>query len=805
MGRRRLIPRHRRAALRLLLVGLLCAAACGQRTLPPALDGKIWEIKDLGPADGPPACPGCICKDPKGDEDSDGIANGDEGCLSGRDSDGDKIPDWQDFDSDDDGIYDELEKGQRDNNGKCKGAKPPHDSWPCDTDGDGIPDYLDQDSDGDGLFDGQEDANGDGQLGCCLTTCNKPLGKQKSVCLLSKDGCGAGQTCVSGLCSPPAAFSCSEGETDPTKKQTFPEGLDDQLATWICRDATADKPQGRKPVQQRGSSQGDWRLALPLAAKYGDLKIANAKAKEAAAAIDLTGSEVAGFVISRDTTHSTAADALAAMLKSIKASPPGGSGSVTQIASGIQGRSHDRYDTVLGTTLQLDLTVAQSTPAVRSTLVAGLLGRPVGQLGNLPAPYGSQRTKLLLRLTTVKRVWFKTDKDGDQVNAAGQKIRTHGGDPVDSGDKSKWRLLVMGAVVSPSTYHDYKSQAHSHTDDLSDGTALAKASDRLVNECDVLTIDRLPTADIIWVIDESSSMSSIRQDLVNNINNVFARALSSGLDFRMGVTGVNDPKGSYAGTVGRFCSKVTTNIQDSGGVDRFLLPSEQTIFYACIKNPPGYGVSSPYGLANAAQAVKQHLPRASSKPDRVRPDAQLAVIVVSDAPPQSLVQALGFASWPNDCALTAVEQAKRDAVLKPHLSLFSGADDPQARASLHFVGGLCGTSASCGAAAGIGYLELAHKLGGQSAEICQKDLGESMKVVIDDVVAAASPLKLERQAVSPTLALALDGVEIKRSVSNGFDYRAASNTLVLTNVKYKKGSQVITSYKYWDSGLPLGP
>ncbi len=52
-------------------------------------------------ADGPLVDGPATCKDPTGDEDSDGIDNGAEGCLSGRDSDGDKVPDWQDFDSDD--------------------------------------------------------------------------------------------------------------------------------------------------------------------------------------------------------------------------------------------------------------------------------------------------------------------------------------------------------------------------------------------------------------------------------------------------------------------------------------------------------------------------------------------------------------------------------------------------------------------------------------------------------------------------------------------------------------------------------
>ena len=49
--------------------------------------------------------------------------------------------------------------------------------------------------------------------------------------------------------------------------------------------------------------------------------------------------------------RSTTAEALAAMLKTIKASPPGGSGLVQQVASGAHDRSHELYEIVRGTTL----------------------------------------------------------------------------------------------------------------------------------------------------------------------------------------------------------------------------------------------------------------------------------------------------------------------------------------------------------------------------------------------------------------------------------------------------------------------
>ncbi|MFY9158217.1 putative Ig domain-containing protein [Aquirufa ecclesiirivi] len=83
------------------------------------------------------------------DCDNDGIPNSVE-CASGgpscQDYDGDGIPNFQDPDSDNDGILDSIEKN-------------------IDSDGDGIPNYLDLDSDNDGILDrteGSSDRDGDG-------------------------------------------------------------------------------------------------------------------------------------------------------------------------------------------------------------------------------------------------------------------------------------------------------------------------------------------------------------------------------------------------------------------------------------------------------------------------------------------------------------------------------------------------------------------------------------------------------------------------------------------------------------------
>ena len=719
-------------------------------------DGATWL--DIGSQ---------VCTDPKGDLDGDGISNGVEGCVSGRDSDQDKIPDWKDTDSDNDGIPDKVEKSG-------------------DTDKDGQPDYVDTDSDNDKLGDKDEDHNGDGLLGCCITSCNKPdLTWQKKNCSLTKDGCGDGQQCVSGTCTPHFAFKCSNGETSPLKKDTFGDGkYDNERGTFICRDATSSSPQGRQPVQTRDDSTGDWRLALRPNAKYGVVKISGAGAKLAAAIVDHTTSseEVAGFVVSRDSTKGLQQE-LASRISAIQSA---GLGTVTLRSSGLQGKTHDGFDLVSSTVLDIK-TSGSAISDLRNAVVAALLGKNLSDLSNLSSAFGSTATDITVRLATVKRFAFKKDKNGKPVlDSAGY--------PGDSGDKSKWRLVVIGAVASKVNYINPAKVTGFIVDDLSNGTALAVAKKEVKNECGVGTITKLPEADIIWVMDESGSMSGERQDIANNANNLFSRALASGLDFRMGVTNVCSPTGSYKAAVGKFCSKISTSTSDMGGTDRFLLPTEQSIFSSCIKNPPGYEGGSEYGLVNAEAAVKNHLPRAVSSPSKVRKTASLVVILVTDEYPESLAATIGYSNS-KVCSLPAATQVAVDQALQKYVDLFSGKTNTEARTSFFAIAGVC--NGSCSAYVAHGYRELAQKLGGTVSDVCQTYLGNSMQVIIDSIIGDASPIKLVRVPISSSLAVVMDAVVVKRSRTNGFSYRESNNSLVFINVKYQKGSEVVAAYKSW--------
>jgi hypothetical protein len=720
------------------------------------------------------------CTDPAGDHDGDGIPDFTEGCQTYRDTDGDQTPDWLDTDSDGDRIPDAIE-------------------GTVDSDGDGKPDYLDTDSDNDGLLDGDEDGNGDGKLGCCRQACEKP--QSSTTCPMTDDGCGYGQTCQAGQCTPPRDYRCSNGETDPRKADTFGDGIKDaDRGTFICRDATADRPKGREPVRVVESKPGNFKLALPTRIKEISLIVSGGDAKMDAATVDddASDTQVAGFVASRTGTKTSAAEEASVVLGALLGQTPGGPGVLGVRALGSPAKTHDRYDAVAGTTIDVKLSKTSTVAKVRDDVLAHLLGKDTSELSGLPADFGDADSEFVVRLITIRRFAFKKDPANP-----GQLLLDAKGYPIDDGDTSKWQVVVMGAVARRKQHEDTASRTAFVLDDLANGSAVATASYQLQDECAAGTVAATPAADIIWVVDDSGSMTEQVQSVAANAKSFFAEALATGLDFRVGVTGTY-PKS--AGELGLFCSDPKA-AGDNGGKDRFLLPSEPSLFEGCIGNPPFSSGGTEYGLDNARAAVSRHLPRTANDETKIRPGATLVVIIVTDEAPQELKDTglfpdSGGGPIPLPCTLPAADQTKVDGLMAPYLDYFTGrspgSDDT--RATVHLIGGLC--SSTCDAQIGHGYLELAQQAGGIIADVCQTDLASSLHEIFSQIIGKSSPVVLGSPPVSGSLAVAVGNQQIPRSRQKGFDFVSSVGSIAFYGIPFPKGSMVVTSYKRWF--LPTG-
>ena len=306
-------------------------------------------------------------------------------------------------------------------------------------------------------------------------------------------------------------------------------------------------------------------------------------------------------------------------------------------------------------------------------------------------------------------------------------------------------------------------------------------------------------------------MDDNRKDIVANASDFFNRAVKAGLDFRMGVAGVKSPNSSGV-KVGKLCSSTNTSQSHDGGTDRFLKPSEQTIFKACVNNPPYYEGGSEYGLAHAFEAVTTHLPRKPASAGdltKIRTGATLVLIIATDEAPQELKTwssykgqpgFLGFTEYGiNTC--TSSKQSQINSYVKPWIDLYQGKHPTHkmaAKTIVHMIAGV--RKKSCGDYGPEypwGYQEIVKATGGQHGDICQKNLGTTLQLIIDSIAGAASPAVLQYVPISASLAVALNKTQLTRSRKQGFDYVSSANSLVFIGVKFTKGDQVVASYRRW--------
>jgi hypothetical protein len=510
---------------------------------------------------------------------------------------------------------------------------------------------------------------------------------------------------------------------------------------------------------------GDWALMLEPATTYKAVTITGAAAKQAAATFDFNQAwqQVAGFVVS---VPSTSTDVAAQATGAIKAVTTLLYGTSVTDSAGTKGKTHDGYQAMFTTVVSVKMASTSDVSLVRNTVISALLGVSASNLTGLPGIFGAGNQDFIIRMTTVLR------SDG--------------------------RVVVVGAVTDKAGDADLSKKTHIISTDIGGGTGLADHGSASVTACETKALTKPPTAkvDFIWVIDESGSMQGKRTNLANNAATFFSLAASNGLDFRMGVTNVCNPNGSYKTAVGKFCSSTTTVSTDLGGTDRFLGPTEQKIFAACVKNPPGYEQALEYGLVNAEAAVKNHLPRAGNKLDKIRTDAQLVIIVVTDEVPNSLTSTIGNGNM-KTCTLPTTNQTNLDTKLKPTIDYFKGTKNKETKVDyFHGVAGIC--SNSCGIQVAHGYKEVAKALNGEIYDLCASDLTAKIKTIINKLKATASTVVLANTPVSASLRVALNGVSIKRGLLNGFNYMQSANSLVFYGTfSWPKGSTLTVTYSRW--------
>ena len=676
-------------------------------------------------------------------------------CEPFADDDGDTITNHDEGcefnrDTDGDGIPDYLDQDS-DNDGISDfieaGDQNPQ-TPPRDTDGDGIPDFLDQDSDNDGVADREEDRNGDGIVGSCTTACSATI-----PCPEATDYCSP----TAGVCINPG---CLEGETDPGSSDTDGDGLPDgQEPTFICNERSEQNPNGRKPVLRQNHPSGIFQVALEETAIWQVTDPNNAGFDEAGASFDLStpAHETAGFVLAR---ASIGADAAGEAQTVVQQMNTVAGFNATPLTSGSPSTSHDGFDTVVGAVIRLT-TGSTSLGDVRNQVLAALLGRTTGDFAQL-----SQQLQ-----GVAGTEWI--------VSYAAQQ-------------RPGGQALIIGAVALISQYNSGEHVGY-HVDDMANGTSLAEASATTEIECESYFVESSPVADIIWVVDDSGSMDDDQARVGDAASTFLNIANQSGLDWRMCV---------YDMTQGNTGCCTDTN--QSGDV--WLGPGSETQFVNCINDPAGAQTASggsEHGFIQMQDAINVHTPRNAGDPHKVRPDAKLVVLFVSDEPAQELkddsscpVTDWDTSQWSAGCDSLVTQYVN---YLQPHDAAVHGILVPGSTPTCSDLGDW-----------GRGYEETINQVGGQVGSICQTDLTATLSLIIQDIVGSASPVVLQHTPISVSLAVAKEDKTttpstfsaLPRSRVMGFDYRASANTIVFLQQDFSNPPyEVVVSYQRWVTGI----
>ncbi len=327
--------------------------------------------------------------------------------------------------------------------------------------------------------------------------------------------------------------------------------------------------------------------------------------------------------------------------------------------------------------------------------------------------------------------------------------------------------------------------------------------------------------DILWVVDNSGSMDSSQQNLLNSFNTFISRMQGSNYDFHMAITGTDAWRSAY---LSNATNKALTARARTGAIKFFqnqsLSNCDSTHPLTTYENLTNSGINimtnltpnlSNVFLTNAYQGTcgtgderafasfKEFL-NYNGNSDFRRPDAVLAIIIVSDEDDFSVNTSANVSGQFND-------EVNSDPIVLPASSdpaniynLYNDSRLYSVQSYKDFLDTYAGTGnysvnmigvldQSCkadlnasyqGRRIGRRYMQLADMTGGVKTSLCS-NFGESLQLISDSILSLASVFKLDREPLVETIQVIVNGTAIP---STAWQYHAEDMTIT-----FQKGSE----------------
>ncbi|MDG0815626.1 hypothetical protein [Bdellovibrio svalbardensis] len=259
--------------------------------------------------------------------------------------------------------------------------------------------------------------------------------------------------------------------------------------------------------------------------------------------------------------------------------------------------------------------------------------------------------------------------------------------------------------------------------------------------------------DILWVMDNSSSMSKHQTNLSQAIPGLMTKLNSLKMDYQMAVVtssmgGTNPNGGQFIGSPG-ILNKNTPNLTS-------VLSSRLVVGQDGSDNERGL---------ESMETVLSSSYQANQGRGFLRSDALLVVIALSDEDDKSKSSASAVSYYTNFL----------DSIKRPY-------SDGTRSWMFNFIGilslsGTCNTTSLDYKEPGLAFMGLSDVSGGTKGSLCNSDMSSAVSEIRARILQILTDFKLSSKPVESTIVVKVNGQVVARNATNGWDYLADKNII----------------------------
>lgn len=326
------------------------------------------------------------------------------------------------------------------------------------------------------------------------------------------------------------------------------------------------------------------------------------------------------------------------------------------------------------------------------------------------------------------------------------------------------------------------------------GTNVAPQGTTYLTKADTFTATPDPEVDFVWVVDNSGSMTEEQASVANNSLTFFNKLNGKHLNFRLAVI----TTGNKTDTSDNL---PTYNGQDLLGTGWTTSADGDSAFQSNVNKAGIKGSGEESGLYYAEKALGGAT-GTGTKTVVKRANSKLIFVILSDEGDQYECKANSGVS-PVDTADPCLAST-RTKKFNPNDNIIKNNNH-----KVYAIIGLDAATGQPGVCEGSGtkaqnanngwsrYYDVALATGGSSATICTTDYSSILDNIATQAAGSASTYILSKNPQSTSIVVKVNGVTVSQDSTNGWQYNAASNSIVFSGTAWPTaGAAIEVSYQY---------